>query len=415
MYLIAFIFLIFFMALSMFFSGMETGVISIDRLKLEQEAKEDKRKRKVLAFIQEPNRYLGVTLIGNNIAVVVVTTIFTIYFADQLPLSNTVKTLLLAGVMLIFAEIIPKSLFRDHAYKFVNSSFPTILFFYAVFKPFISMIDVVSSLLVKLFNIEYTSQYNFLTREDLAIILSESKLDDSIEQPQRDMLEEVMDFNLLTAKNVMTPRLDIVAIKNDASVEEIIDLAQKEGYSRYPVYGHDLDHIIGILIIYDLIKQNLNTDRKASDFIREGLFVPETIDLNSLLQEMQTKRKSLAIVVDSFGGTAGLITIEDILEELVGEIEDEYDDEEEAENSIEVVSDNHFIAKGDIEIDYLNDIYSTELPEGDYETLAGLIIDQLKKIPGKGQLLVVAGWQLKVLQTTPTKILKVEMSRVARE
>ena len=396
---------------SAFFSGMETGLISIDRLKLEQDAKEDRKKRKLLSFIEEPNRYLGVTLIGNNISVVVVSTIFTVYFAKRLPLSMPVSTLILAGLMLIFAEIAPKSISRDNADSFVSRLFPLLFFFYLILKPFITVINLFYGFLTKYFGLERDNRYSFLTREDLAIILSESSLGDSMEQPQRDMLEEVMDFNELNAKNVMNPRTEIVAIKNDTPVSEIIQIAQQEGYTRYPVYGQDLDNIIGILIIYDLIKKNHSNDLQAKDFAREALFVPETMDLNTLLKEMQLNHKSMAVVVDSFGGTAGIVTTEDILEELVGEIEDEYDFEEDEEKDVEKINDDQLIVNGFVEIDHLNDEFDTDLPEGDYETLAGLIISRLMRIPTKGTIITIGKWKMEVLLVTNSKIIKVKMQK----
>ncbi len=412
MEIIAFFFILLFLGLSMFFSGMETGLISIDRLKLEQEAKDDKLKKKLLSFIEEPNRYLGVTLIGNNISIVVVSTIFTVYFARHLPINKTASTLILAGLMLVFAEIIPKSLSRDNANQLVPRSFPILFLFYIIFKPFISLINFFYSFLSKYFGLERDNRFNFLTREDLAIILSESSLGDSIEQPQRDMLEEVLEFNELNAKNVMTPRTDIIALTRDTPISEIIKLAQEEGYTRYPVYDQDIDNIIGILIIYDLLKKNHAENLQAADFVREAFFVPETMDLNSLLKEMQIQRKSMAVVVDSFGGTAGIVTIEDILEELVGEIEDEYDFEEAEEKDIEKIDDNQFIAQGYVEIDYLNDEFDAELPEGDYETLAGLIIARLMRIPSKGAIINLGKWQMEILQATSSKILKVKLQKI---
>jgi putative hemolysin len=409
MEIIAFFFILIFFGLSMFFSGMETGLISVDRLKLEQDAKEDRTKKKILSFIEEPNRYLGVTLIGNNISIVVVSTIFTIYFAGLLPMSRTLSTLLLAGLMLIFAEIIPKSISRDHADVLVSRSFPLLIFFYYILKPFILLLNLLYAFFAKYFGLERENRYSFLTREDLAIILSESSVGEGLQQPQRDMLEEVLDFNDLVAKNVMTPRTDIIAISNDTPVNKIIEIAQQEGYTRYPVYEQEIDNIIGILIIYDLIKQNAANELKAADFVREAYFVPETIDLNSLLKEMQTQRKSMAVVVDSFGGTAGIVTTEDILEELVGEIEDEYDNEGSEQVDIEKIDDHNFIVKGYVEIDDLNDEYEAELPEGDYETLAGLIIDHLRRIPGKGTKVNIGKWQMEVLEATATKIIKIKM------
>jgi CBS domain containing-hemolysin-like protein len=391
---------------------MESGFISLDRFSLEQEAKKDKKMKRLLSFVEEPSRFLGVTLIGNNISNVVISTLFAVFFIKKIPhFSETVLTLIVAGLVLIFGEIIPKTVYRDNPIKRVSRSFTMIYAFYLLFKPLISFINIINRHLSKLLKLEQGNNYSFLTRDELTLLLTESTLDDSIEFPQKEILEEVMEFNELTAKNVMTPRLEIVSIPSNASVNDIIKIAQEEGYTRYPVYNEDIDNIVGILIIYDLVKQSSTSELKASDFTREALFIPETMDVNSILKEMQKERKSMAIVIDSFGGTAGLVTIEDILEEIFGEIEDEYDFEELEEKDVEKVDDNTLICKGLVDIDYLNDEYECELPEGDYETLAGLIIDKLMRIPQKGTSITIGNWNAEVLQASSSKIIRVRLTR----
>ncbi|MCB5230791.1 MAG: hemolysin family protein [Candidatus Cloacimonas sp.] len=412
MNIIVLLIILLFFILSQFFSGMETGFISMDRLSLEQEAKKDKKMKRLLSFVEEPSRFLGVTLIGNNISNVVISTLFAVFFIKKIPyFSETVLTLIVAGLILIFGEIIPKSVYRDNPIKRVSRSFTLIYAFYLIFKPLISVINIINLHLSKLLKLDQGNNFSFLTRDDLTILLTESTLDDSIEFPQKEILEEVMEFNELTAKNVMTPRLDIIAIPSNASVNDIIKIAQEEGYTRYPVYNEDIDNVVGILIIYDLVKQSSTSELKASDFIREALFIPETMDVNTLLKEMQTARKSMAIAIDSFGGTAGLVTIEDILEEIFGEIEDEYDFEELEGRDVERVDQNTLICNGLVEIDYLNDEYDCDLPEGDYETLAGLIIDRLMRIPTRGTTINVGNWKFEVLQATSSKIIKVQLTK----
>ncbi len=385
-------------------------MISIDRFRLEQEVKCQKHNRRLKQFLDNPNAFLGITLIGNNIAIVVVSSLFAIYFADKIPyLSRSVSTLALAGMMLIFAEIVPKSYCRDNAEQLVRRYFPVLYVFYLLMSPFVGSINTISRIMAKMFKIDTDTRYSFLTREDLAIILAESSFDDTMEKPQRDMLEEVMEFNELTAKNVMTPRLDIVAIHGDKPLQEIIETAREESYTRYPVYEDNVDQIIGILIIYDLISEDTNCDKTARDFAREALFVPETIDISSLLKEMQDHRKSMAIVVDNYGGTSGLITTEDIIEELVGEIEDEYDIAEDEDLKVKVVNENTIAVKGDTEIDFLNDNFDADLPDGEYETIAGLIIEKIMKIPHKGHKIKVGKWNIEITQATATKISQIIM------
>jgi len=226
-----------------------------------------------------------------------------------------------------------------------------------------------------------------------------------------EMIEDALDFTELEARNVMVPRMDIIAIPETATIAEVIELAKVEGFTRYPVYRANMDDIVGVLIIYDILKKDCTQDMKAGDIIHEPLFAPENTDIDVLLKEMQSKRRSMAIIVDSYGGTAGIITMEDILEEIVGDIEDEYDVDEE-DDDVQQVSPNTWLAAADVEIDRLADDYGIDLPEGDYETIAGLILDRLERIPHQGQVITIDTYRIQVLQATSKKIVKVKIHKL---
>jgi len=209
----------------------------------------------------------------------------------------------------------------------------------------------------------------------------------------------------------MVPRTDIIAIPGSATIDEAIAIAREEGFTRYPVYGQNIDDIVGVLIIYDILKRDCTRDLTADQIVHEPYFAPENIDLDVLLKEMQQKHRTMAIIVDSYGGTAGIVTMEDILEEIVGDIEDEYDVEEE-NNDVEQISPNTWLAQADVEIDRLADEHGIVLPEGDYETIAGLILDKLERIPHQGQFIPVPPYRLQVLQATDKKIIKVKIHKI---
>ncbi|MCK4311528.1 MAG: HlyC/CorC family transporter [Candidatus Cloacimonetes bacterium] len=414
MWIISLILIIIFFILSGFFSGIETGLISIDRLKMEQKAKNNRKKKQILSFLENPDRLFGTTLFGTNISLVIVSSlsIFLINIFNKkktFEISEYAATLIVAGFILIFAEIIPKAIYRENPNKLVTKGFSLLKFFSIVFSPFVKFVSLLNSLLAKLFKLPQNKGYHLLTREDLSYMLSETKDDGTLLEDQREMLEEALEFTELDAENVMVHRTEIVALDKDTPIDEVIAIAGEKGFTRFPVYDDNLDNIIGVLIIYDLMKKKDNGKLKASDFIREVFFAPETMDVNKLLTEMQKQKKSMTIVVDSFGGTAGLITIEDILEEIVGEIEDEYDTTSE---EIEKIGENHFLLQGFIEIDYLNDEYEMNLPEGDYETIAGLIIDKLERIPRQNTKITIGNWKIKVVQVTNKKIIKVEIKLI---
>jgi len=404
--------LLFFLVLCFFFAGLETGMLSIDQIKLEQEAKKSKSKAVLLQFVRQPDKFLGTTLIGNNIANVIIASLST-YLANRLfaPVFDARYTSLVVGiVVLIFGEMIPKTIFRDNAETLIPLFFPLLQFFYYLLKPLVMIVTWLNNFLRKLLKLEEGYQYDYLTKDDLSFLLSQTAIDETNDH-QIEMIEDALDFSELDARNVMVPRTDIVAIQDKTSLSEVANIARKEGFTRYPVYCNNIDDIIGILIIYDILKQDCSPDMTAGDIIHEPLFAPENTDLDVLLKEMQTKQRSMAIIVDSFGGTAGIVTMEDILEEIVGDIEDEYDTDED-ENSVQQVGPKTWLVAADTEIDRLIDDYGIQLPEGDYETVAGLILDRLEKIPHQGQVVNVPPYTIQVLQATSKQIVKVKIHKI---
>jgi len=409
--LLIFLILVFFV-LSFFFSGIETGLISVDKFKMEQEARTDKKKKSILSFLENPDQLFGTTLFGTNISVVIVTslTVFVVHhFQDKLDfkVSDHYISLAIAIALLIFAEIIPKALYREKPNYMVAKYFPILRFFSVLFKPFVKFVSGLNNILAKVFRLP-ENKYSLLTREDISLILSETQDDENLQQNQREMLEDALEFTELKAENVMIHRTEIVALEENTPFSEIVELARKEGYTRFPVYRDDLDNILGIMIIYDVMKKKDPSKLVAKDLVREAFFAPETMDVDTLLTEMQSSKKSMAIIVDSFGGTAGLLTIEDILEEIVGEIEDEYDtDTSNAE--VKKISETEYEVMGFVEIDFLNDEYDLNLPEGDYETIAGLIIDNIARIPTSKTKIMIGKWDIIADQVTNRKIERVRL------
>ncbi len=408
--IIALLLILIFFVLSAFFSGIETGLISIDRFMMEKKSRTDSRKKQILDFMNNPDRLFGTTLFGTNISVVIVSSLATYLFKeydkylDFIP--DNYLSLMLAFLILIFAELIPKAVFRENANALVTTFFPPLRFFSLIFKPFVKFVAVINNSLAKIFKLPSQPGYQYLTREDISLMLQETQNDDTLQEDQREMLEDALEFTELKAENVMIHRTEVIAIQQDMSMDDVIQIAKEHGYTRFPVYKDSLDEIVGILIIYELLKSsNTGEGLKAKDLIRKPFFAPETMDVSKLLATMQSQKVSMAIIVDSWGGTAGLITIEDILEEIVGEIEDEYDTTSE---EVQVVAENTYIIQGYVEIDYLNDDFDMNLPEGDYETLAGLLIHKMAKIPARKAKLTVNKWIFEILEATNTKILKVK-------
>jgi len=400
------------LSLCFVFAGFETGMISLDPLELERKAKKDKTMAKVLALSKKPDLYLGTTLIGYNIVNVLFATLVT-YMAHKINspyFPAEYSSIVSVIIVLSFGEIVPKALFRDYPELMVSKFLPIFRVAYFLFKPLVAVVSSINRWIQKALKIDGQNDLNYLTRDDLAFLLSQAEPDPD-EQPQLDMLEDALEFSEHMARNVMTPRKDIVAIASDSTLDEVIAIAKEEGFTRYPVYGRDLDDILGVLIIYDILKLDDTDGKTAADIVHQPYFAPENTDIDVLLKEMQTKRKTMAIIVDSYGGTSGIATIEDILEEIVGDIEDEYGEDEENPD-VQQISANTWLVQADVEIDYLADEYEIELPEGDYQTVAGLILDKLERIPQQGQFIEMPPYRLQVLQATNKRIIKVKIHKI---
>ncbi|MBM4402821.1 MAG: HlyC/CorC family transporter [Candidatus Cloacimonetes bacterium] len=406
LFILAFLFLL---VLSFLFSGFETGVISINKIKLERDAKRNRSRAHLLAFLSHSERVLGTTLLGNNIVNVLLASLAAVLsrrlfvdFFDPRWASLAVGTL-----VLVLGEIMPKTIFRDNAEKLVPPVYPIIRFFSLLFKPFVILVSRLNLRLGKLLKLKQSNDFAYLTKDDLAFLLSQTETDSETAEAM-EMIGDALDFNELDARNIMIPRTEVIGIPETATLPEIMEIARTEGFTRYPVYCDTLDNIVGVLIIYDILKQDCREDMTAGGLMRDALFVPENTDLDVLLKDMQHRQRSMAIVVDAYGGTAGIVTMEDILEEIVGDIEDEYDEDEETPEVVQV-NPNTWLVMADMEIDRLADEYGIELPEGDYETVAGLILDTLERIPHQGQYLTLGKLRLQILQATDKKIIKVKI------
>ncbi|MCK4360051.1 MAG: HlyC/CorC family transporter [Candidatus Cloacimonetes bacterium] len=388
---------------SAFFSGAEIGLISLDRHKLKHQASKDKKKKHIYDFVTNPDKVLGTTLIGTNISLVIVSSVFTAFIVKRGILSEVIATLILAGALLVFAEIIPKIVLRNKAESAIPKLFFIIRFFAYIFTPFIWVLSKINYAILKIFKISRQKSTQIFTKEDIFYLLSEAKKNGEVKKDEHDLIEEVLDFRDLTAKNIMIPRTNIIAVKIDTPIKEVIELSREEGFTRFPVYSEDIDHIEGILVIHDLLKDTDLTER-ANKYIRDAYFVPEVMKATTLLKKMQQNKTPLAIIVDEYGGTAGLISVEDLLEELVGEIEDEYDAEE---KDIFKINDNSYMINGEVEIERLIEDYDMDLEQDDYETIAGFLISKLERIPRYNEKVTVKNYEFIIKQVSAKKIGKV--------
>ncbi|HFE63964.1 MAG TPA: HlyC/CorC family transporter [Caldithrix sp.] len=384
------------MALTFYFAGTETAFISVNRVRIELWRRQKSRSAEIAAdFLRKPERFIYTTLVGNNIANVALASYATVYF-DQY-LGKSVTWLLVTVITVLFGEIIPKTLFRSLADWIIRKVAPLLKLFYYLLLPMIWVVSKISEFVLKMFHQTGEEIQEFFSKKDLEILFRESENRVNIDRQESEILGRVLHLRTLWVRDAMIPRTEIVAINEKSSLEELIRKFRKTGFTKIPVYRKNLDDIIGVVILKDLFTQPQN----LQEIIREVMFVPDTKRSSDLLQEFRRKNTSIAIVINEYGGTAGLVTTEDIIEELVGEIEDEYD---ETTVLIRKVSDTVYSVNARIELEMLEEQLGISLPEGEYETLAGFLLKHFGHIPHKDEVLEFRKYRFVVTRASRRKI-----------
>ncbi len=386
--------------LSAFFSGLETGFLSIDKISLKLEAGKNKTAKKLYSLCLDIDKVIASILIGNNLINTALASLFTYYCSKRLTLSYSSEALvlLLAGFMVIFAESLPKIFYRENPKKMVKKSLPLFLLFYKIFY-FLS--SFITWIIKKADKSPHYNDDKILPYQLASILEGES------DNKNENLIQEGLEFSVVDAKKIMTPRTEIVAIEKDNPTEAVIALSKESGFSRFPVFAESIDNIVGILTLYDLLKEE---GKSITKLMRKPYYAPDSIEIDKLLLNMQNSKNVFCVLVDSYGGTSGIVTIEDILEELVGEIEDEYDSDDQI--LVKQLSAGNFLICGKAEVDILNEKYDFNLPERqEYNTIAGLMLYLLEDIPRTGTKLEIDDWELKVEQSNKKAIKLVRMSK----
>ncbi|MFV5691097.1 hemolysin family protein [Flavobacterium sp. LT1R49] len=402
-----------------FFSGMEIAFISSNKIYLEIEKKQDNFVSKILTKLTEkPSKFIAAMLIGNNIALVVygffmgellMKWIEAMGFHFSSLLDLFLQTLLSTLIVLITAEFLPKVFFQIYANTLIKFFAVPAYVFYILFY-FIStfFIWVSDFVLKKFFKTEGDQVQLYFSKVELGNYITEqmSTVEDNEEvDSEIQMFQNALEFSGVKARDVMSPRTEIVAIDLYDSIEELNKVFIETGYSKIVVYQNSLDDIVGYVHSFDLFKK----PNSIKEIVISVEFVPETIFIKDAMNLLTKKRKSVAVVLDEYGGTSGIITIEDIVEELFGEIEDEHDSEEELiENEL---GDDTYVFSTRLDVEYLNQTYKLHIPESDsYGTLGGFIVDHTKEIPQKGAVITIGSFHFIIEEATNKKIELVKMS-----
>ncbi|MCP5062500.1 MAG: HlyC/CorC family transporter [Ignavibacteriae bacterium] len=382
--------------LSGFFSSSELAFIVTNKLKIELRARKNKRAAKYAQyFIKNPQDFFSTILIANNIVNIAFASLLTIILLSLYSFSDFVILLITSVLLLLFGELLPKYLAREFADSMVLISAIPLKILSVILAPFVKITSSISTTITNTKNI--TEEIVEIHKDEFHDLIDESSEAGNVDSDHSDIFKNIIDLGDQKVYEAMTPRTDIIGVSLDASIAEVIKLFMESGYSKLPVFDENLDNIKGVISVYDLF----NNPEDIISIIREVSFVPETKKSLEMLNEFLDKRVSISIVVDEFGGTAGIITIEDIMEEMFGEIQDEYDDDPDI---CKKVNDNTYIINGKVEIDFINEEHSLNIHDGEYETLAGYITTSLGRIPEKGETVHCDNFEITILHATKIKI-----------
>ena len=387
-----------------FFASAEIAFISLNDAKIDMQAKEgNKKAKKIQNMLKNPSKFLATIQIGVTLAGFLSSAFASDTFADKLaPVLNTwipslsistwksisiiIITILLSYFTLVFGELVPKRIAMKYYEKVSFASIGIIKTISVVTAPFVKFLTFSTNLVSKLFGVTGEEEDN-VTEEEIRMMVDVGEEKGTIQEEEKEMINNVFEFNDKVVSEIMVPRNKIFALDIDMTISEVIEkLSADMRYSRIPVYDETMDNIKGIIYIKDILLSNKNKNSKIKSLVKEAYFVSETKRVNELFQELRKDKKQIAIVLDEYGGTAGMVTMEDILEEIVGEIYDEYDKET---DKFKKIDNNTFLFDASIALYDVEKILDIEIEEDDVDTLAGYLIKKLDRIPKDGEKPIV--------------------------
>ncbi len=399
--------------LSAMFSAAETSLTSLPEAYIRKLIEEKRVLIKPFQlWLNKPNRVLTTIIVGNNLVNTLAAVVATVYaqkLLDHFVISIATGCVTIA--LLVVGEITPKTFARHNARGLVTWLMYIIYPIYFLLFPIAWVLSNLAVFLVKLLGGHTNRVGPMATEEDIAYLIRLSHAEGVFKPEQGLMLQSVIAFRDTVVREIMVPRTELFSFAIDETYDEVLEQISTFGYTRWPVYEEDIDHVVGVFYVKDLIKTKVpdHVPFHLKDYMRKALFIPESMKLDAVLREIQRKKVHLAVVVDEYGGTAGIVTLEDILEEIVGEIRDEYDKEEE-EETIQVVGEHHFLADGRTSISDLERVTGIELPGDEaFDTLGGFLVSTFGEIPRKNAEFVFHGYIFRVTEVEEKRVLKVEI------
>lgn len=397
------IFIIILILFSAFFSSSETVVTSTKSYKLRKYIDEGNRNAIIFNdLIENSAKTISAILIGNNIVNIIAPSISTLYFVSKFGSRGvTYSTIVMTITLLIFGEIVPKTFASNNSLKFGLFVAPIIKFFVVILTP----INIFFTALTKFFIKEDEGEK--ITEDDLIGILNEGHEEGIVESSEKNMIENVFDLTDSKASDIMTPRTSIVAVPIDISYDDLLDMVKDTHFSRLPVVGENIDDIVGLLYVKDLVGQKRESfDLKS--ILRPAYFQFESNSSYKLLTDLKKHKSTIAILVDEYGGTSGLVTIEDIVEEIVGDIDDEYD---EVSTPLRRISKGQYSVKGDMDLEDVNDVLGTDFTSEDYESIGGFVIGLAGKFPKRGEVYYADGYEFVVERAAGCTISRIRIRK----
>ena len=401
--------LVILLGLSAFFSSAETALTTVNKIRIRSLIDEgNKRAAKVGKILDNPGKMLSAVLIGNNIVNIGASSLATVLATKLFGSSGAgIATGVLTLLILIFGEITPKSLATLYSEKLSLFYAGIILFLMNIFTPIIIIVNKLSHGLLLLLHIDPAKKVAAMTESELRTIVDVSHEEGVLESEEHSIIQNLFDFGDAQAKDVMIPRIDMVLVDINATYDELLSIFEETRYTRFPVYENTTDNVIGIINMKDILLYKSENKFAIRDFLREAYYTYEHKNLSELMLEMRKTSVNIVIVLDEYGATSGLITLEDLLEEIVGEIRDEYDADE--EQSTIRLNDSEYLIEGHMRLDDLNDMLGTDYESEDYDSVGGFIIGRLDRLPKEGDSITIDNIRLVVETLDINRIEKVHV------
>ncbi len=417
-----------------FFTLGETAVIGLNDAKLRRQAEEgEKSARRLFRLTDNPSRFLSAVQLGVTLSGMFAAAVSASFFAGPLAeamagaaapsaglytAALVVVTLALSCLMLVFGQLVPKRIAAKYPEQIAHKISGILSLILLVLRPLAALLSLCANLVVRLFGISPQDEEEQITEEEIRMLVDVGEENGSIEEIEREMINNIFEFDDRMVVEVMTPRSDMFAVENDTELDELLTVAIRSGHSRIPVYSQSVDDIVGILYVKDLLPLLMMDDRSGFDIqaaMRKPLFVPESTRCDDLFAQFTAKKLHMAVVVDEYGGTGGIVTMEDLVESILGSIQDEYDNEEE---EAEQLSEDLFVLDGSMTIDDTERLLDIELTDDtDYETIGGLLVERLDHIPSPDEhpTVELSGFRFRAEESDERRIIRITAQRLPKE